>query len=138
MRNTGVSVTKQTAGFLAGDQTSGFAGSALTHPFTKSTTTNGAAVNISSAAVKDNAGNEAAAIAVAMKEFPAGHNPRGAIARLLPFETAVNWLGAGALRYSATGDFTGDVVGDLLMVAGSAALAALGGWLLRLMMGGRR
>lgn len=47
-------------------------------------------------------------------------------------------LGAGALRYSATGDFTGDVVGDVLMVAGSAALVALGGWLLRLMMGGRR
>ena len=53
---------EQTAGFLASDQTSGFAGGALTHDFTKSTTTNGAAVMISSGAVEDDAGNEAAAI----------------------------------------------------------------------------
>ena len=47
-------------------------------------------------------------------------------------------LGTGALRYAWLGDFTGDALGDLLMVTGSLSLMALTLGLLHLMMGGRR
>lgn len=47
-------------------------------------------------------------------------------------------LSAGALIYAVRGDFTGDLLGDTLMLSGSAVLIALSVWLLRLMMGGRR
>ncbi len=47
-------------------------------------------------------------------------------------------LNAGALRYATLGSFHSDALGDLLMVAGSLVLIALGSWLLHLMMGGRR
>jgi hypothetical protein len=47
-------------------------------------------------------------------------------------------LNAGALRYATLGSFHSDALGDLLMVAGSLVLTALGSWLLHLMTGGRR
>lgn len=54
------------------------------------------------------------------------------------FAAPVVLLSAGALRYAARGDFTGDALGDALMFAGGVTLIALAAGLLRLMMGGRR
>ena len=47
-------------------------------------------------------------------------------------------LAAGAVRYAWIGDYLGDAVGDLFMLAGGLSLMALCLWLVRLMMGGRR
>jgi hypothetical protein len=52
----------QTAGFSASDLTSGLVGQSSPYKFTKSTGTNGSAVQISSGTIKDNAGNGADAI----------------------------------------------------------------------------
>jgi len=52
----------QTAGFQASDDTSGLPQGASPYNFSKSTSANGDAVVVSSGAVKDNAGNETAAV----------------------------------------------------------------------------
>jgi hypothetical protein len=52
----------QTAGFSASDATSGLVGQSSPYKFTKSTSTDGSAVQISSGTIEDNAGNEAVAI----------------------------------------------------------------------------
>ncbi len=62
----------------------------------------------------------------------------GQLSRYQWFILPIMLLGAGALRYASLGDFTGDALGDLLMVAGSLSLMALTLGLLHLMMGGRR
>jgi len=54
------------------------------------------------------------------------------------FVAPIALFSAGALRYAGLGDFMGDALGDLLMVAGGVTLIALAAWLLHLMMGGRR
>ncbi len=54
------------------------------------------------------------------------------------FLAPIGLFGLGALIYALKGDFSGDALGDGLMLTGSVVLIALAARLLRLMMGGRR